>query len=76
VSNLFLLDHPLFQAIFLLQVVFYAVSFAAYILGRRSHSRWLGLPLYFSLSHLAALLGLANVFRRKRAVTWRPGGST
>jgi cellulose synthase/poly-beta-1,6-N-acetylglucosamine synthase-like glycosyltransferase len=76
VSNLFLLDRPLFQGIFVLQVIFYALSLVAYLLQRRNRSRWLSLPLYFSLSNLAALLGLANVFRHKRAVTWRPGGST
>jgi cellulose synthase/poly-beta-1,6-N-acetylglucosamine synthase-like glycosyltransferase len=75
VSNLFLLDRPLFQGLFALQVGFYSLSLVAYLLQRRSHSRWLSLPLYFSLSNVAALYGLANVFRRRRAVIWRPGGS-
>jgi cellulose synthase/poly-beta-1,6-N-acetylglucosamine synthase-like glycosyltransferase len=75
VTNLFLLDRPVFQGIFALQVVFYTLSLVAYFLRSRNHSRWLSLPLYFSVSNLAALFGLANVFRHKRAVTWRPGGS-
>ena len=75
VSNLFLLDRPLFRVILALQLAFYLLSLLGYLLQHKSRSRWLSLPLYFSLSNLAALLGLANVFRHKRAVTWRPGGA-
>jgi poly-beta-1,6-N-acetyl-D-glucosamine synthase len=76
VSNLFLLHRPLFQATFGCQLVFYALSLVGYLLQGEGRSRWLSLPLYFSLSNLAALHGLANVLRRKPAVTWQPGGTT
>jgi cellulose synthase/poly-beta-1,6-N-acetylglucosamine synthase-like glycosyltransferase len=76
VSNLFLLHRPLFQAIFGCQLVFYGLSLVGYLLKGQGRSRWLSLPLYFSLSNLAALRGLANVLRRKPAVTWQPGGTT
>jgi cellulose synthase/poly-beta-1,6-N-acetylglucosamine synthase-like glycosyltransferase len=76
ISNLFLLHRPLFQAIFGFQVAFYALSLVGYLLQGKRRSRWLSLPLYFSLSNLAALRGLANVLRRKPAVTWQPGGTT
>jgi cellulose synthase/poly-beta-1,6-N-acetylglucosamine synthase-like glycosyltransferase len=76
ISNLFLLHRPLFQAIFGCQLVFYGLSLVGYLLQGESRSRWLSLPLYFSLSNLAALRGLANVLRRKPAVTWQPGGTS
>jgi cellulose synthase/poly-beta-1,6-N-acetylglucosamine synthase-like glycosyltransferase len=75
-SNLFLLHRPLFQAILGCQLAFYALSLVGYLLRGKGHSRWLSLPLYFGLSNLAALGGLANVLRRKPAVTWQPGGTT
>ena len=74
VSNLFLLDRPLFRGILVLQVAFYALSLVGYLRQGKTSSRWLSLPLYFSLSNLAALLGLANILQRKRAATWQPGG--
>lgn len=74
ISNLFLLHRPLFQVTCGLQLAFYALSLAGYLGQGRSRSRWLSFPLYFSLSNLASLRGLANVLRRKTAVTWQPGG--
>jgi cellulose synthase/poly-beta-1,6-N-acetylglucosamine synthase-like glycosyltransferase len=75
VSNLFLLHRPLFRVTFGLQMAFYALSLIGYVRQGKGRSRWLSLPLYFSLSNLAALRGLANVLRRKPAVTWQPGGT-
>jgi cellulose synthase/poly-beta-1,6-N-acetylglucosamine synthase-like glycosyltransferase len=75
ISNLFLLHRPLFQVILALQAAFYVLSLVGYLRQGKGRSRWLSLPLYFSLSNLAALRGLANVLRRKPAVTWQPGGT-
>ena len=75
VLNLFLLDRPLFQGIFALQVAFYLLSIMGYLRQSKTPSRWLSLPLYFSLSNLATLLGLVNVLQRKRAAIWQPGGT-
>jgi cellulose synthase/poly-beta-1,6-N-acetylglucosamine synthase-like glycosyltransferase len=75
ISNLFLLHHPLFQAILGIQIAFYALSIAGYFLQGKGRSRWLSLPLYFSLSNVATLLGVANVCRHKQAATWQPGGA-
>ena len=74
VSNLFLLERPLFQGILVLQVAFYILSLVGYLLQGKTSSRWLSLPLYFGLSNLATLLGLMNILQRKRAATWQPGG--
>jgi hypothetical protein len=57
-----------------LQVTLYALSLLGYLLQGKTSSRWLSLPLYFSLSNLATLLGLVNILQRKRAATWQPGG--
>jgi cellulose synthase/poly-beta-1,6-N-acetylglucosamine synthase-like glycosyltransferase len=74
ISNLFLLEWPLFQGMLVLQVTLYALSLLGYLLQGKTSSRWLSLPLYFSLSNLATLLGLVNILQRKRAATWQPGG--
>jgi cellulose synthase/poly-beta-1,6-N-acetylglucosamine synthase-like glycosyltransferase len=74
ISNLFLLERPLFQGMLILQVAFYALSVLGYLLQDKTSSRWLSLPLYFSLSNLATLLGLINILQHKRAATWQPGG--
>jgi cellulose synthase/poly-beta-1,6-N-acetylglucosamine synthase-like glycosyltransferase len=74
ISNLFLLERPLFQGMLVLQVAFYALSVLGYLLQDKTSSRWLSLPLYFSLSNLATLLGLINILQHKRAATWQPGG--
>ena len=74
VSNLFLLEQPLFQGILVLQVAFYVLSLVGYLLQGKASSRWLSLPLYFSLSNLATLTGLVHILQRKRAATWQPGG--
>ena len=74
ISNLFLLERPLFRGILVLQVAFYTLSLVGYLRQGKTSSRWLSLPLYFSLSNLATLLGLVNVLQRKRAATWQPGG--
>ena len=75
VSNIFLLDRVLFQGIFVLQVAFYLLSLVGYLLQGKTRSRWLSLPLYFSLSNLATIRGLVNVLQRKRAAIWQPGGT-
>jgi cellulose synthase/poly-beta-1,6-N-acetylglucosamine synthase-like glycosyltransferase len=74
ISNMFLLKWPLFQGMLVLQVTLYALSLLGYLLQGKMSSRWLFLPLYFSLSNLATLLGLINILQRKRAATWQPGG--
>jgi cellulose synthase/poly-beta-1,6-N-acetylglucosamine synthase-like glycosyltransferase len=74
ISNLFLLESPLFRGILLLQVAFYTLSLLGYLLQGKTSSRWLSLPLYFSLSNLATLFGLVHILQRKRAATWQPGG--
>jgi hypothetical protein len=46
-----------------------------FLVQGRLRTRWLSLPLYFSLSNLATLWGLANLLRRRQAATWQPGGA-
>jgi hypothetical protein len=76
VLNLLLLDRPLFVGILALQVAFYLLSFVGYLRQGKTRTRWLSLPLYFSLSNLATLLGLVHVLQRRRAAIWQPGGTS
>jgi hypothetical protein len=72
VSNLFLLEWPLFRGILVLQVAFYALSLMGYLRQGKTSSRWLSLPLYFSLSNLATLLGLVHITPYGRTMTLDP----
>jgi hypothetical protein len=74
ISNLWLLERPLLQGLLVLQGALYACSVLGYVRQDTPASRWLALPLYFSLSNLATLLGLIQILRRHRAATWPPGG--
>jgi hypothetical protein len=75
ILNLFLLDWPWLAELLALQSAFYVLAVAGYFAQGRIRSRWLSLPLYFALSNLATLLGLANQFRGRRAAVWQPGGA-
>lgn len=75
ILNLFLLDWPWLAELLALQTAFYLLAVAGYFVQGRIRSRWLSLPLYFALSNLATLLGLANLFRGRRAAIWQPGGA-
>jgi hypothetical protein len=75
VANLFLLDRPFFPQLLALQMLFYLAAMVGFLVQGRLRTRWLSLPLYFSLSNLATLWGLANLLRRRQAATWQPGGA-
>jgi hypothetical protein len=75
VANLFLLDRTLFQVLLAAQLAVYTAAVAGYLMQGRVRSRWLTLPLYFGLSNLATVMGLANLLRRRRAAIWQPGGT-
>jgi cellulose synthase/poly-beta-1,6-N-acetylglucosamine synthase-like glycosyltransferase len=75
VLNLTLLDWVVCQIFLGLQIAFYLLGLMGYFLQKRVRTRWLSLPLYFSISNMATLLGLANVVRRKHMATWQPGGT-
>ncbi len=72
-SNLLLLSHELYLAIFAVQVSFYAAVLAAHVMQING----LGLsvlskPYYLALANLAALEALVKFLRGERIVTWEP----
>jgi cellulose synthase/poly-beta-1,6-N-acetylglucosamine synthase-like glycosyltransferase len=75
VVNSFLLDRVFFQATCAAQLAFYMIGIIGHFAHAKNPSRWLSLPIYFTASNLAVLLGLAQVLRRNRAATWQPGGT-
>lgn len=69
-ANAMLLESPLFQSLFVLQVLFYLFALISLIVPL--HRRWklLGLPLYFCTVNAAALLGMLKLLRGQKYVIW------
>jgi len=68
-ANLVLLDNPIYQTLFFIQVFFYLLA----ILGTFSNIEAKGLvalPFYFCMVNLAALLGIIKGFANLQSVTW------
>lgn len=73
-STAFLAFHSIFfLAVFLLQILFYAAAFAAWIFERGSVKPGvLAMPLYFVLANLASLIGFYKFLRGERYARWEP----
>ena len=69
-SNALLLNRPVFLIFFLLQMLFYLTGFVSMLIPM--HRRWtpLGLPLYFCIIHLAALVSIISLSRGHRYIMW------
>jgi len=72
VSNIFLVNKPLFAIVLLLQIVFYAAAVFAYIFNRVTHkdTKLLCYPLYFCLINMASVFSLYEIVRGKKQITW------
>ncbi|MCA1060800.1 glycosyltransferase family 2 protein [Rossellomorea aquimaris] len=68
IINLFLLNQPLYQVMFGLQVLFYLLA----ITGKVVSSKITYIPYYFCLVNYAALLGTLRAISGKRQATWTP----
>jgi cellulose synthase/poly-beta-1,6-N-acetylglucosamine synthase-like glycosyltransferase len=68
IINLFLLDQPLYQVMFVLQVLFYLLA----LLGKVVNTKITYIPYYFCLVNYAALLGTIRAMSGKRQATWTP----
>ncbi|WP_335870575.1 glycosyltransferase family 2 protein [Bacillus sp. 2205SS5-2] len=68
VLNLFLLDQPLYQVLFGLQILFYFLA----LVGRVSSNKITYIPYYFCLVNYAALRGTLRAISGKRQATWTP----
>ena len=66
-------QRPLFRAVFMLQLVFYAMATAGWLLARKNiRVRPLSLPFYFCLLQAAGMVGLIETLRGKRLAVWKP----
>ncbi|MDQ6786583.1 MAG: glycosyltransferase family 2 protein [Acidobacteriota bacterium] len=62
-----------FVALFALQIVFYAMAFAAWMLEKTKKSTGvLAMPLYFVLTNLASTVGFYKFLRGERFARWEP----
>jgi cellulose synthase/poly-beta-1,6-N-acetylglucosamine synthase-like glycosyltransferase len=74
-SNLVLAaDSPLFRALLVAQLLFYAAALAGALLRRTraGRSKVLTVPYYFCLVNAAALLGVLSIARGERLAAWTP----
>ncbi len=65
-----LLHEPQFMRIFMLQALFYSMALIALFVPLHRYSRMLGLPLYFCILNLAALMSLIQLMRGRKYATW------
>jgi hypothetical protein len=62
-----------FTVVFLLQIVFYGVALAAWLLEKIGvKTGLLAIPLYFVLANLASLVGFYKFLRGERYARWEP----
>ena len=67
-----MLDSPLYQALFGLQVLFYAWGLAGYLLRPRIQGiRYALVPYYLLAMHLAFLVGFVRYLSGRREIEWR-----
>jgi len=73
IANGLLWSFPVFRALFILQVVFYAMAAAGWLLARmRIRIRLLSMPFYFCLLQVAGMVGLIQALCGKRLAVWKP----
>ncbi len=72
VSSVFLLGRPFYFAALCAQLLFYGAAGFGFAYRGRINSRWMLVPLYFSLINAAAAVALFKFLRGERQVTWTP----
>ncbi len=68
-ANLFLLDRPVYRALFALQLAFYALVLLGALV--RLKPKVLRLPYYFCMINAAAFLGMYHALRGGRTLAWK-----
>ena len=69
IVNLFLLNRPLYQALFVGQVIFYLLAIGGSMI--RLRPKFLMLPYYFSMINAATFLGAYHAFTGLRRMRWK-----
>jgi len=70
-SNAMLANRPVWNWLFVLQLVFYLLVAVAAVRPLSKYWKPLGLPLYFCTLNAAALVSLVQVFRGRKYVVWQ-----
>jgi cellulose synthase/poly-beta-1,6-N-acetylglucosamine synthase-like glycosyltransferase len=68
ISNMFIVGGALYNLLFILQVIFYALSLMGLILKRKN--KFFDTPYMFCVMNVAAIAGLYKVITNKQEVTW------
>lgn len=72
VTSAAMVDSPLYRALFVLQVLFYAWALAGYLLRPRiQRIRYALVPYYLLAIHLAFLVGFVRYLCGRREIEWR-----
>jgi|SRR5450432_28878 len=71
VSNLFLLDSPVFRTLMAAQLAFYAAALLNMVLPLHRAWKPMGIPLFFCTLNAAALFSMIELSRGKKYVTWQ-----
>lgn len=72
VTSVAMVDSPLYRALFVLQVLFYAWALAGYLLRPRiQRIRYALVPYYLLAIHLAFLVGFVRYLCGRREIEWR-----
>jgi cellulose synthase/poly-beta-1,6-N-acetylglucosamine synthase-like glycosyltransferase len=69
IANLFLLDDPLYLALFVVQLVFYGIALLGTVWQLRP--KMLLLPFYFCMINVATFFGLYHALTSRRAMAWK-----
>ena len=69
-SSMIAAKAPFFRGVFLVQVVFYAITLFSLIVPLQRVWKPLGIPLYFCTLNAAAFLSLLEVLRGKKYTVW------
>ena len=68
VANLFLFDQPFYQALFVCQVLFYALAAFGTLVKLRP--RHLMLPFYFTMINVAVFFGFYHAMTSRKQMAW------
>ena len=73
VTNQFLVHTHFYQVIFILQIIFYLSALIGYLWQRNGKPVLVfGIPFFFCLVNLAALVGVARFLMGKKSGQWEP----
>ncbi len=74
-SNMFLVNHKFYGAVFLLQVVFYAIASLGFLSEKKGYGiKLFSMPFYFCLTNVSALAGVIRYILGEKGQLWKQVG--